>query len=82
MPETTTEIGAVLDATGLSYPMPVLKALSAPKVRRRQGGDRGSVTGPETVKAFEHPCETTGCELLEASGLWSGVLRFGLKKPI
>lgn len=82
MPETTTEVGAVVDETGLSYPLRVLKALSAPKVRRRRGGDRGSATHPGAVKDFEHPCETTGCELLEASGLWSGVLRFGLKKPI
>ena len=38
-------------------------------------------TDPGAAKDFEHFCQTTGCELLEASEQPGGVLRFRLKKP-
>ena len=38
-------------------------------------------TDPGATKDFQHFCQTTGCELLEASEEPGGVLRFRLKKP-
>jgi tRNA 2-thiouridine synthesizing protein A len=38
-------------------------------------------TDPGAVKDFQHFCQTTGCELLEASEQLGGILRFRLKKP-
>jgi tRNA 2-thiouridine synthesizing protein A len=38
-------------------------------------------TDPGATKDFEHFCQTTGCEMLEASEQTGGILRFRLKKP-
>ena len=38
-------------------------------------------TDPGATKDFEHFCQTTGCEMLEAGEQPGGVLRFVLKKP-
>jgi len=38
-------------------------------------------TDPGATKDFEHFCQTTGCELLEANEQPGGVLRFVLRKP-
>ena len=38
-------------------------------------------TDPGSVGDFAHFCRTTGCELLEATEMPGGILRFRLKKP-
>ena len=38
-------------------------------------------TDPGATKDFEHFCQTTGCQLVEASEQPGGILRFLLKKP-
>jgi tRNA 2-thiouridine synthesizing protein A len=71
---------AVLDATGLLCPLPVLKARRALRDVPAGGILEVLATDPGAVADFEHFCRTTGCELLEASET-DGVLRFRLKKP-
>jgi tRNA 2-thiouridine synthesizing protein A len=74
-------VDAILDATGLLCPLPVLKARRALKplapgaVLEILATDRGA------TKDFEHFCQTTGCEMLDVSEQPGGVLRFRLKKP-
>jgi tRNA 2-thiouridine synthesizing protein A len=76
----TTEGDTVLDATGLLCPLPVLKARRALRAVPEGGVLRVLATDPGAAKDFEHFCQTTGCELIEA-GETDGVLRFRLKKP-
>ena len=38
-------------------------------------------TDPGATKDFEHFCQTTGCDLIEASEEPGGILRFRLRKP-
>jgi tRNA 2-thiouridine synthesizing protein A len=71
----------ILDATGLLCPLPVLKARRALREVPAGGVLEVLATDPGAVKDFEHFCQTTGCELLEASESPDGVLRFRLKKP-
>ncbi len=75
-----TAADAVLDATGLLCPLPVLKARRALRSVPPGGLLEVRATDPGAVKDFEHFCRTTGCELVE-SGETGGVLRFLLKKP-
>jgi tRNA 2-thiouridine synthesizing protein A len=72
---------ATLDATGLLCPLPVLKARRALKPLAPGAILEILATDPGATKDFEHFCQTTGCELLEASEEPGGVLRFRLKKP-
>jgi tRNA 2-thiouridine synthesizing protein A len=72
---------ATLDATGLLCPLPVLKARRALKPLAPGAVLEVLATDPGAVKDFEHFCQTTGCEMLEASEQPGGVLRFHLKKP-
>jgi tRNA 2-thiouridine synthesizing protein A len=72
---------ATLDATGLLCPLPVLKARRALKPLAPGAVLEILATDPGATKDFEHFCQTTGCELLEASEEPGGVLRFRLKKP-
>ena len=81
MPQSTTGTDATLDATGLLCPLPVLKAKRALRPLPPGGVLEILATDPGAVKDFEHFCEATGCELLEASEQPGGVLRFLLKKP-
>jgi tRNA 2-thiouridine synthesizing protein A len=74
-------VDAVLDATGLLCPLPVLKARRALKPLAPGAVLQVLATDPGATKDFEHFCQTTGCELLEASEQPGGVLRFWLKKP-
>jgi tRNA 2-thiouridine synthesizing protein A len=74
-PDTT------LDATGLLCPLPVLKARRALKAVPAGGILEVLATDPGATKDFEHFCQTTGCELVEASEQPGGILRFRLKKP-
>jgi tRNA 2-thiouridine synthesizing protein A len=80
MTEAAAESAAILDATGLLCPLPVLKARRALKPLAPGAVLEVLATDPGAVKDFEHFCRTTGCELLEASEQ-SGVLRFLLRKP-
>jgi tRNA 2-thiouridine synthesizing protein A len=70
----------MLDATGLLCPLPVLKARRALRDVPAGGILEVLATDPGAFKDFEHFCQTTGCELLEASEA-GGVLRFRLRKP-
>lgn len=56
-----------LDATGLSCPMPILRAKKA--LKELQSGDvlRITATDPGSVKDFESFAKQTGNELLESS---------------
>ena len=72
---------ATLDATGLLGPLPVLKARRALKPLAPGGVLEVLATDPGAMKDFEHFCQTTGCELLEASEQPGGVLRFLMRKP-
>ena len=72
---------ATLDATGLLCPLPVLKARRALKPLAPGGVLEVLATDPGAMKDFEHFCQTTGCELLEASEQAGGVLRFVMRKP-
>ena len=76
-----TEAAATLDATGLLCPLPVLKARRALKPLAPGAVLEVLATDPGALKDFEHFCNTTGCEMLEASEGEGGVLRFRLKKP-
>ena len=71
---------STLDATGLLCPLPVLKARRALREVPAGGILEVLATDPGATKDFEHFCQTTGCELLEASEA-GRVLRFRLKKP-
>jgi tRNA 2-thiouridine synthesizing protein A len=74
-------VDATLDATGLLCPLPVLKARRALKPLAAGAILEILATDPGATKDFEHFCQTTGCELLEASEEPGGILRFRLKKP-
>jgi tRNA 2-thiouridine synthesizing protein A len=76
-----TAADTTLDATGLLCPLPVLKARRALREVPAGGVLEVLATDPGAVKDFEHFCQTTGCELLEAGERPDGVLRFRLKKP-
>ena len=85
MPEATgnatTRPDSTLDATGLLCPLPVLKARRALRAVPAGGVLEVLATDPGATKDFQHFCQTTGCELVEASEQAGGVLRFLLKKP-
>jgi tRNA 2-thiouridine synthesizing protein A len=74
-------VDATLDATGLLCPLPVLKARRALKPLAPGAVLEVLATDPGATKDFEHFCQTTGCELLEANEQHGGVLRFVLRKP-
>jgi tRNA 2-thiouridine synthesizing protein A len=77
----TGEAVTTLDATGLLCPLPVLKARRALKAVPAGGILEVLATDPGATKDFEHFCQTTGCQLVEASEQPGGILRFRLKKP-
>ncbi len=72
---------ATLDAKGLLCPLPVLKARRALKPLAPGAVLEVLATDPGAVKDFQHFCQTTGCELLEAREQPGGVLRFVMRKP-
>ena len=74
-------VDATLDATGMLCPLPVLKARRALKPLAPGAVLEVLATDPGATKDFEHFCQTTGCELLEASEQPDGVLRFVMRKP-
>jgi tRNA 2-thiouridine synthesizing protein A len=74
-------LDATLDVTGLLCPLPVLKARRALKPLAPGAVLEILATDPGATKDFEHFCQTTGCEMLEASEQTGGILRFRLKKP-
>ncbi len=75
------QMATTLDATGLLCPLPVLKARRALKAVPPGGILEILATDPGATKDFEHFCQTTGCQLVEASEQPGGILRFRLKKP-
>jgi tRNA 2-thiouridine synthesizing protein A len=79
--DATARPDSTLDATGLLCPLPVLKARRALKAVPAGGILEVLATDPGAIKDFEHFCQTTGCELVEAGEQPGGVLRFLLKKP-
>jgi tRNA 2-thiouridine synthesizing protein A len=81
MTEATADTAAILDATGLLCPLPVLKARRALKPLPPGAVLEVLATDPGAVKDFEHFCQTTGCRLLESSEEPNGILRFRLRKP-
>jgi tRNA 2-thiouridine synthesizing protein A len=78
----TQKTAAVLDATGLLCPLPVLKARRALKPLAPGAVLEVLATDPGAVKDFEHFCKTTGCELIESTEQPGGILRFQLRKPV
>jgi tRNA 2-thiouridine synthesizing protein A len=81
MMDATVEISATLDATGLLCPLPVLKARRALKPLAPRAVLEVLATDPGATKDFEHFCQTTGCEMIEATEQLGGILRFLLRKP-
>jgi tRNA 2-thiouridine synthesizing protein A len=81
MTQSNAGTDAILDATGLLCPLPVLKAKRALRPLPPGGVLEVLATDPGAVKDFEHFCQATGCELLESSKQPDGILRFRLKKP-
>ena len=81
MTDATVEISATLDAAGLLCPLPVLKARRALKPLAPAAVLEVLATDPGATKDFEHFCQTTGCEMLEAIEQPGGILRFLLRKP-
>ena len=79
--EPMTTPDSTLDATGLLCPLPVLKARRALRAVPPGGILEVLATDPGVTKDFEHFCQTTGCQLVEASEQPGGILRFRLKKP-
>ena len=77
----TDRAATTLDATGLLCPLPVLKARRALKAVPAGGVLEVLATDPGATKDFEHFCQTTGCQLVEASEQPGGILRFRMKKP-
>jgi len=78
---STSDPATTLDATGLLCPLPVLKARRALKAVPPGGILEVLATDRGATKDFEHFCQTTGCQLVEASEQSGGILRFRLKKP-
>jgi len=74
-------VDATLDATGLLCPLPVLKARRTLKPLAPGAVLEVLATDPGATQDFQHFCQTTGCELLEASERPDGVLRFVMRKP-
>lgn len=81
MAEAAMTPDSTLDATGLLCPLPVLKARRALKAVPAGGLLEVLATDPGATKDFEHFCNTTGCELVEAGEREGGILRFVLRKP-
>jgi len=79
--DATTSPDTTLDATGLLCPLPVLKARRALKAVPPGGILEVLATDPGATKDFQHFCQTTWCEMIEAGEQQGGVLRFVLKKP-
>jgi tRNA 2-thiouridine synthesizing protein A len=74
-------VDATLDAKGLLCPLPVLKARRALKPLAPGAVLEVLATDPGATKDFEHFCQTTGCEMIEATERPGGILRFLLRKP-
>jgi tRNA 2-thiouridine synthesizing protein A len=70
-----------LDATGLSCPLPVLKAKKALKELRKGDVLRVLATDPGAVKDFKAFCEATGHKLLKQSED-DGVLTFDIEAAV
>jgi tRNA 2-thiouridine synthesizing protein A len=81
MEASDVKADATLDATGLLCPLPVLKARRVLKPLAPGAVLEVLATDPGAVKDFEHFCQTTGCEMLEAGEQPGGVLRFLMRKP-
>ena len=82
MTDANTETAAVLDATGLLCPLPVLKARRALKPLTPGAVLEVLATDPGAVKDFEHFCKATGCDLIESAEQPGGIFRFRLRKPV
>ena len=61
----TPAYDAVIDARGLSCPLPLVKARQALMVLRRVPGSACSATDPAAPRDFEEFAEITGHELAE-----------------
>ncbi|MBT3369374.1 MAG: sulfurtransferase TusA family protein [Rhodospirillaceae bacterium] len=70
----------VLDAKGLSCPLPILRAKKAIKGMETGGTLEIEATDPGSVKDFEAFCRVTGNDLLESSEEDGGVYKFLIKK--
>ena len=70
----------VLDAKGLSCPLPMLRAKKAIKGMETGGTLEIEATDPGSVKDFEAFCRVTGNDLLESSEEDGGVYKFLIKK--
>ena len=70
----------VLDAKGLSCPLPILRAKKAIKGMETGGTLEIEATDPGSVKDFEAFWRVTGNDLLESSEEDGGVYKFLIKK--
>jgi tRNA 2-thiouridine synthesizing protein A len=75
----TLQVGRLVDARGLSCPMPIVK--TAQLMRDLPSGELVEVlaTDPGSVKDFQAWCRSTGTGLLEST-VDGGVYRFVLRR--
>lgn len=69
-----------LDVTGLSCPLPVLRAKKALKPLAPGDTLRVRATDPSAWRDFEAFCETTGTELVSRAKVADGELLFVLRR--
>ena len=70
----------IVDARGLSCPMPIVKTAQAVKDRHQREPCRGPGHGPGSVKDVQAWCRTTGNELVEQRTDDQGVFRFLIRR--
>jgi tRNA 2-thiouridine synthesizing protein A len=73
------QTAAMLDATGLTCPLPVLRTRKALAAVAPGGLLDVRATDPATVKDFAAFCEATGHQLVESS-VTDGIYRFLLRR--
>ena len=76
---TLTEISQLIDARGLSCPMPIVRTAQAFKALAPGSLVEVLATDPGSVKDFAAWCRSTGHELLEASSD-AAVYRFVIRR--
>ena len=69
----------IIDARGLSCPLPVLRAKKALKDALSGSMFEVLTTDPGSVKDFEHFCETTGHRLIDANAT-GGIFSYRIEK--
>ena len=73
---------AILDAKGLTCPLPILRAKKALKLVENGGVLTVLATDPSSVRDFKVFCQQTGNELVESTEDADGVFRYLIRKVL